>query len=412
MLQAESERIKGEVESDQLELVYTAEDKLGKVISSAPGDNLDLLSLHFRMRVFETPSSLVFSVDFPDSTFYGERFIDLLNNARRRSRPEERPYNRLNLVGTVADWRMPDQSREKQNKHDHEEGLLDAFIQFDMRDRRKFLYAAAPLKKEDSLDFMRKQSRRLLTTSMDQTRRLDVEEMLTDSSLNISSVTAAGKKLILPDTNIHFEMLPNELKAKIIMAAEQADLGRRIVFDPESNPAQLEMGFSPEPFQHPYTIFHRGRGIVEINYGYSYARFSYRNESAKPLRLNIADQADYYISPWQVWAKAKVSKERIWLDNPLPYILTEGIDHRTNIRSGFVLATALSAERDALPDKLPLSPYQNPQDIREAQTPVLVYLGESDIRRLVGENPRYQIMDPHLTILNGSYFRSFERSAT
>lgn len=415
MASIEPERAKAEFEDPRLTLVGQMEVKLGDVIETAPGDGLNLLKQALRFRIFDSPSSTIFSVDFPRTLFFGESFIKLLCQARRREDPGQSPQY-TDLSGTVQDWEMPDKrissSDDEVQYIDHARGLRAAFIKFDMFDRRRYLYAAVPLKPETSRDFINIQAGRLLTAQMDKARIQEVEQAIVGSRVHLSAVDYSENTLKLEDTSIAYDELPDQLRAVVTYASIQADLGDKLVVAPNTPLGELARGKSDNyPAHHPYSISHLGSGIVEIRHANSWARFSCKGEYPRATRFKLVSESDYYLTPVQVWARDKKSGERVWMDGPVSELLNDGMDQRGNLRLGFVLATALSLERDLLPPKLPLRPDGYSQNIVSAQIPVLVYLREDDIRRMVGGNKNHQVMDPHLAILNGSYFRAMENFA-
>lgn len=413
IMTTESEKIKTEVSEGSLKLVRTKSGRLNRVIESAPGDELDLLSLAPRVRVFDSPSSLVFSADFPAKTFYGDGFIDLLNAAMKRSSPAQIARSRLNLGGTLNDWRMPDNihgsTTDSELNERHTDGLSEAFIEFGENDRRSYLYAASPITAKESADFIKELAAELLSPQMADVREQALRQMLINSVLDIASVRTPGEKLNLIDTSFLYGHLPDGLKEVVIQASKKANFKNYIVIDPQAPAGDLKSGWADHD-NHPYRISHLGKGLVDIKYAQSSGKFTFNGKFPRTLKLKLVDVADYYLSPWQVWARSKTSAERVWIDRSLPQILTDGVDLRANLRLGLVLATALSYERDILPDSLPLWPGGRPQPIKEAQIPTLVKLRESDIKRMVGNDRKYQILDPHLIILNGSYFKAMERS--
>lgn len=415
MLDVEARQIKTELSLGQLNLVAQSDGNLGEIIerTNAPGDRLNLLSLPTQVSVFNLPSSRIFIVDFPDAEFHGNRFIDLLNQARRQ-KPEKTPDSRLYLSGCVDDWQMPDKFAASPQGDDlyqrHMRAMPQPFKVFNISDRRKFLYAALPVSQLESENFIQRQLEDLLTAQMANTHVQKAEERCGNASIGVSRIKMSHSRSFQISTQIPFADLSQTSKAIIIESARLASLRGYTVIDPKMEPSILSQGFAGYRHHLPYSVSHLGGGTVEISYGKSKAKYNFRGKWRQPILLDLKEQQDYYILPRQVWAVSKQTGQRLWLDEDLPDQLNEGVDPRANIRLGFILAAVLSDERDLLPDRLSLTPGGYRQPLKEAQMPVLLYLREGDLVRMTGIQHQSQIVDPHLTILNGSYFKSVESS--
>lgn len=415
MPEAEADQIRAELKFGQPSLVYEREAPLSEVLQRKKvlGDGLDLLSLTARIRVDGIPSSFIFCVDFPGAEFSKISFIDLLNQARRRRNPGRVAENRLYMNGTIADWIMPDQLKDEHQRElydGHLAGLRKRFQDFHEKDRRKYLDATHPLSSQESEAFIWGQLNNLLTQQMAEKRMQRAEKDCQAALLTVSSVVSSTWGTNLEDTEIAFSDLPQSSKDIIVQSARKAAIKDKKVIDPRDPPAVICEGYWSKERNHPYyRVSHLGRGQIEITFGKSVVKFNLRGRWRRMESGQIVDESAYYLLPRQVWALSKSTGNRLWLDGALPDRLLP-VDHRANTRLGFVLAAALSdQERDKLPSKLPLKPGGPQQSLREAQIPVLLYLTEEDIKHLVGEDDADQIIDPHLTILNGSYFVSCER---
>lgn len=416
MLEAEVQQIRTKLRLGQVNLVHQREGSLGEIIkrNNPTGDELNLRSLQTQVSVFDLPFSRIFTVDFPDAEFYGERFIELLNQARRRTDLDKRPGSQLLVGGSVNDWRMPDKHDKFPKTDDlyekHMRGMPKPFKVFDLTDRRNFLYAALPISRLESEDFIQQKLDTLLTTQMADTRMQKAEDGCENALIGVFRIKMSDWNSLQVSAQIPFSSLPQPSKDIIIESARISSLNGYRVIDPEMEPAVLSQDFAGYGQHVPYEVRHLGRGFVEISYGKSKVKYNFRGQWRRVVSSKIADTPDYYMVPRQVWAVSKQTGQRLWLDEDLPDNLNNGVDPRTNIRLGLILAAGLSDERDLLPDRLPLHPRGYEQSLREAQMPLLVYLRKEDLIGMIGMDHPSQIVDPHLTILNGSYFRAVESS--
>ena len=91
---------------------------LGEVLGLKSEDKLRLLSSGVKIKTFDTPNSIVYSVSYTYRAFYGQELIDLLTSSRpQKSDKKQPPQNREEIID---DWSIADPSEAEVNEEDNQ----------------------------------------------------------------------------------------------------------------------------------------------------------------------------------------------------------------------------------------------------------------------------------------------------
>jgi hypothetical protein len=367
--------------------------RLGEVLErrSVKGDNLDLLTQRTEVQAFELPEAFVYRVNFPNTPIYTQRLIDLLHQATPYALDKEDvPFT----AGAIrADWEIEKLANGAELAAMHSGAIKIKWEQFMAGDRHTFL-AALLMHDEKAIHRVLNSGAAYKATPA----AVEAKKQAERSHARTIKYTLNNSTKYNAPYEIGFDALSTEMQDFILARSDLGYFGKVIQSD-EIGPLDTS-GYSS--YGREQYIEHLGNGVLKVSSEDSWATYDINQIPAVERERHIVVDESQMMIPSLVWARSKSEEKRVYLDNiELPDFL-QPADPRSNLRLGFVLATALSERvRGKLPREIGLPGSDIKQEMHEPQVPLLVYMFDrmllegrffSDIERkseLVSITPEY-----------------------
>jgi len=368
-------------------------------------DPLELLKSSVDVKVYKSEDSVFYSVSFPTSYFSKERFISLLTRATSEQKPS------LESLGILADWRMPDESGDYNEKlKTMHRSIGEPWFEFNREHRHRFMDALENYETERVLYFLEQQSKAFITKEnaieeikdvIQQPNSKNKPHILTDNGLisswyRFNTGNRLNKNKLKAMTGQHRVDVKTEAfqfpDKFLYTLLEHKALPQYNFFVDEINPDILFYERNPLSTSLSYSMESLGQGHFKVSYRGSWIEMGLEDGNFRKIDGNI--NFNYKaLSPWIVWTKSLETGDRKYLTSGIPAEVSSEIDEHANSLLGLIAVAGLSPdERKRLPLKSTLDGSKRNQPMVEAQIPVLIS------------------MEPYRgNILNGSlFFRNTE----